>query len=479
MLFHSGSFLLFFVLVTILYYSVPRRYRNFILLLASYVFYCSWEIKYSLLLIFVTVTSYFFALKIEKCTTTKSKKKYLYGYIIIALGLLFFFKYFNFFNDNMRSLSSYFNIRYPISYLVILLPIGISFFTFEAISYILDVYHQKRPPEKSFLSYALFISFFPKLLAGPIERSTTLLPQLEMGKQFEYTNLTAGIKRVIWGLFKKVVIADRISTLIDGPFTDPTGYDAPTLLFVSYLFLFQIYCDFSGYTDIAIGTARILGFRLMENFDIPFISKSILEFWRRWHISLSSWLRDNLYSPLLLAFTRKSFGVFALVLSTFITFILIGLWHGDRWNYVLFGFFQFVAISYEILTVKKKKFLSKKLSPRFYNTICMLIAFHYTVLSFIFIKVETPGNAFSAIKRILNWNLSHTDFNTYTREVGLHPLQFSMALLILFIFIDKPVTRIVKGASVIKLDTVLYAFLAACVLLFGVFHHSKFIYFQF
>jgi alginate O-acetyltransferase complex protein AlgI len=479
MLFNSVAFLSFFILVCFCYYIFPLRFRNFILLLSIYIFYASWEINFTLLLLFVTGISYFTAHKIEQAHKPSLAKIYLCSCFICILGLLFFFKYFNFFNENLRLVFDYYHSSYPIPYASILLPVGISFFTFEAASYLLDVYYGKRTAETSFLNYALFIAFFPKLLAGPIERSTTLLPQIETGKSLQYSNIAWGLKRVLWGLFKKAVIADRIANLVDVVYQQPENYNAPTLLFVSYLFVFQIYCDFSGYSDMAIGTARILGFRLLENFNLPFFSKSILEFWRRWHMTLSSLLRDYLYTPLLLIFARRSMGALALVLATFITFIAIGLWHGARWTFVLFGLSQACVITYEILSSKFRKMLSRKMPMWPYKILSILLTFHIVVLSFVFIKAETTAKAFTVLKRLCSWNLSNINFENYEIAVGFLPFRFSMFLLLLFLLFDKSITLIVKDEISLRFSAALYGALLACILLFGVFHHAEFIYFQF
>ncbi len=477
MLFNSAYFLVFFVFVMGTYFLVPQRYRRIVLLLSSYIFYISWELKYALLLVFVTAISYYSSEQIVRTLNPKKKKYILQGCLLTLFGLLFSFKYFNFFNDNLRALSESLHVSYPVPYIDILLPVGISFFTFEAVSYVFDIYYDIRKPEKSFLSYALFISFFPKLLAGPIERSTTLLPQLNDARAFNYSDFSIGLKRVLWGLFKKVVIADRLSVLVDMVYDNPQSYNGPTLLVISYLFALQMYCDFSGYSDIAIGLSRMLGFRLMENFNLPYLSKNVTDFWRRWHISLSTWLRDYLYTPLV--FARKSLGTGALILATFVTFTLAGLWHGARWTYVFFGVLQFVAISYEILSQKLRQSWSQKIPAGLYKGLSIFLTFHFVVFSFIFFRAETISDGFTVANRILSWNLHHTDFNYFMVEAGIYPFRFSMLLLLVFILSHTFMSRLVKEEIIFRYQRPVYALITAAILLFGVFGHAGFIYFQF
>ena len=320
MSFNSIQFLFFFPVVVGLYFVLPHRLRSVMLLLASYAFYMAWRPKFVLIIIALTFIDYFAGILIGLAKTKRRRLLALLLSLSANLGILFFFKYFNFFNDSLRGVFGYFSAPYPIHPMDIILPLGISFHTFQTMAYTIEVYMGKHKPEKSLLNFALYVAYFPQLVAGPIERPGNLLPQFRQKFSFDYDRVTSGLKLMLWGMFKKVVIADNLSIFVNRVYNHPGDYEGISLVMATIFFAFQIYCDFSGYTDIAIGAAEVMGIRLMKNFDRPYFSKSIAEFWRRWHISLSSWFRDYLYIPLggnRVSTSRRS-------INLFIVFLLSG-----------------------------------------------------------------------------------------------------------------------------------------------------------
>ncbi|MFC1785350.1 MBOAT family O-acyltransferase, partial [Candidatus Neomarinimicrobiota bacterium] len=291
MLFNSTQFIIFFPVVVFFYFLLPHRFRWMLLLVASYYFYMCWKAEYLLLILGSTIVDYIVAIQMSRQSTKAKKKLYLILSLAVNLGLLFGFKYFNFFSDSFRTIFDQFNVLYNVPTFKVLLPVGISFYTFQTLSYTIDVYRGKREPEKHLGIFALYVAFFPQLVAGPIERSTRLLPQLVKKYNFDYNRVTDGLKLMLWGFFKKVVIADRVAVIVNQVYNNPNDAAGLPLLIGTYLFAFQIYCDFSGYSDIAIGAAKVFGIDLMQNFRRPYFAKSIREFWQRWHISLSTWFR--------------------------------------------------------------------------------------------------------------------------------------------------------------------------------------------
>ncbi|HOJ12159.1 MAG TPA: MBOAT family O-acyltransferase, partial [Clostridiales bacterium] len=333
MLFNSLEFLIFYPIITILYFILPYRARWVLLLAGSYYFYMAWRPEYIILIMISTFVSYFTGIKIGQANNKSTKKKYLNLSLLINLGLLIVFKYFNFFNDSLRTLFTQLNLPYNVPGFNLLLPMGISFYTFQTLSYSIDVYRGTMKPETHFGIFALYVSFFPQLVARPIERADRLLPQFYNKNKFDYDRVTSGLKIMAWGFFKKVVVADRLGIAVSAIYNNPVKHNSIQFIIATLFFTFQIFCDFSGYSDIAIGSARIMGFELMENFKRPYFSKSVAEFWRRWHISLSSWFKDYLYIPLGGNRVSKARNYFNL----FITFLASGLWHGANWTFVVWG----------------------------------------------------------------------------------------------------------------------------------------------
>lgn len=326
MVFNSYSFLIFFPIVVLILFLFPRKLQHIWLLVASYYFYMNWDARYVLLLLFSTAVTYLSGIVMDRVRTDGQRKAAVAISFVLNIGVLFFFKYFNFAVDSVNIVLRYIGVAIPKPDFNLLLPIGISFYTFQALSYTMDVYRRDITAEWNFFRYALFVSFFPQLVAGPIERSKNLLGQVNQPHQFDYDKMREGLLIMLWGFFLKLVVADRVAIFVNTVYGDYAQYGGVYIIVASVLFAVQIYCDFAGYSTIAIGAAEIMGFQLMENFDCPYFSLSISEFWRRWHISLSSWFRDYLYIPL--GGNRR--GKFIKYRNLMIVFLVSGLWHGDR-----------------------------------------------------------------------------------------------------------------------------------------------------
>ncbi len=355
MLFNSLEFLIFLPTVFLLYWFVFQknlRVQNLLLLISSYVFYGWWDYRFLSLIFLSTVVDYFVGLKIHDSDDKKKKKSYLWISILFNLGLLGFFKYFNFFIDSWIDLLGAIGYEQKSTWtLNVILPVGISFYTFQTMSYSLDIYHGKLKPTKDFISFASFVSFFPQLVAGPIERASNLLPQILKHRIFKYEQGVQGLRLILWGMFKKVVIADSIAPYVDTIFANYMTLNGGVLFLGLIYFSFQIYCDFSGYSDIAIGTSKLFGFELMSNFKFPIFSRDIREFWQKFHISMSSWFRDYLYMNVLLRL--RDYGIYGLIFATFFTYSIIGLWHGASFTFIFYGLIH--AIYFLPIIIKRKK----------------------------------------------------------------------------------------------------------------------------
>jgi D-alanyl-lipoteichoic acid acyltransferase DltB (MBOAT superfamily) len=339
MIFNSLSFALFLPIVFVLYWYVAKsklRALNMLLLAASYFFYASWDWRFMFILIGSTFLDYFTGIKIHEASKTKNKKFWLWLSISINLGVLGVFKYYDFFVESFAAAVGGLGFNPNISTLNLILPVGISFYTFHGLSYVIDLYRDKIKPERNFINYSLFVSFFPLLVAGPIERATHLLPQIQKPRTFDYARAVDGMRQILWGLFKKIVIADNCAVYVNQFFVTSDDQSGSTLLIAAVFFAFQIYGDFSGYSDIALGTARLFGIELLRNFSFPYFSRDIAEFWRRWHISLSNWFRDYLYIPL----GGSRFGKWKAVRNTLIIFVVSGFWHGANWTFIAWGTFH-------------------------------------------------------------------------------------------------------------------------------------------
>ena len=408
MIFNSWEFALFFPLVTVLYFVLPHKFRWMLLLLASCLFYMTFIPVYILILLFTIVVDYFAGIFIEKSEGHR-RKVFLTASIIVNVGALVFFKYFNFINGNMLELARLVHWNYPIGALNIILPIGLSFHTFQAMSYTIEVYRGKQKAEKHFGLYSLYVMFYPQLVAGPIERPQNLIHQFKEKHEFDYTNVTEGLKLMAWGLFKKVVIADRLAVVVNRVYRNPEIYPGLPTLIATIFFAFQIYCDFSGYSDIAIGAARVMGFKLMLNFKRPYFSKSISEFWKRWHISLSSWFRDYLYIPLGGSRVSKWRWQYNLL----IVFLLSGLWHGANWTFVIWGALNGIYLIASVWTENARAKLVELSGlskyPETHKLIKMLITFCLVCFAWIFFRANSlkdalfiSGHLFNGFTNIFN-----------------------------------------------------------------------------
>ncbi len=358
-----------------------------------------WKPEYVILIIISTIIDYYSGIMMEQEEKVENRKKFLYLSLFSNLGLLFTFKYFNFFSNSVLTVLNSFNLFYDSPTFKLLLPVGISFYTFQTLSYSIDVYKGKQKAEHHLGYFALYVSFFPQLVAGPIERSTRLLPQFYKKHEFNSKRVSDGIKLILWGFFKKVVIADRLAILVNHIYNDVQSYHGVTLLLATYFFAFQIYCDFSGYSDIAIGSAQILGYDLMKNFDRPYYAKSISEFWKRWHISLSTWFRDYLYIPLGGNRVNKARWYFNL----FVTFLVSGLWHGANWTFVIWGAIHGIYLIIAIWTksIVDRFYLFIKLSNNWIRKIIdIFVTFHLVLFAWIFFRANSFSDAIYVIKNI-------------------------------------------------------------------------------
>ncbi len=408
MLFNSLDFAVFLPIVFFLYwfvFQIKIKAQNFLIVVASYFFYGWWDWRFLSLILFSTFVDYSIGVALSKEDRPSIRKALLWVSISVNLGFLAFFKYYNFFLDNFISAFSFFGSELSVSSLKIVLPVGISFYTFQTLSYTIDVYRQKLKPTKDFIAFSAFVSFFPQLVAGPIERATNLLPQFYKTRKFNYALAVDGMRQILWGLFKKVVIADNCAEYANQIFNNSGDYSGSTLLLGALFFTFQIYGDFSGYSDIAIGTSRLFGFDLMKNFAFPYFSRDIAEFWRRWHISLSTWFRDYLYIPL----GGSRGGIWMKLRNTFIIFLVSGFWHGANWTFIVWGALNAVYFLPLLLAGKNRQNLGSvaegKLIPNLKEVWQMSVTFFITVLAWIFFRAKSVNHAIDYIIGIFNKTL--------------------------------------------------------------------------
>ena len=408
MLFNSIHFAIFLPIVFFLYWFVTKgnlRAQNILLLVASYFFYACWDWRFLFILIFSTFLDYFTGIKIHEASTRKNKLFWLWLSISINLGFLAVFKYYNFFAASFAEGLSHFGLNANPGSLEIILPVGISFYTFHGLSYVIDLYKDRIKPERDFIDYSLFVSFFPLLVAGPIERATHLLPQIGKKRTFDYAKAVDGLRQILWGLFKKVVIADNCAEFANAIFNDSANNSGSTHVLGALFFTFQIYCDFSGYSDIALGTARLFGMDLLRNFAFPYFSRDIAEFWRRWHISLSSWFKDYLYIPL----GGSKGGTWMRVRNTFIIFLVSGFWHGANWTFIVWGFLNALFIMPSIIFHTNRTNIDivakGKLFPTLKEFLSICLTFSLTVLAWIFFRANNVTHAFTYIAEIFSSSL--------------------------------------------------------------------------
>lgn len=408
MLFNSLDFAIFLPIFFFLYWYVTNKnlqLQNFLIVVASYIFYGWWDWRFLFLIFFSSITDYIIGKGLQITEKEKYRKTLLWISIITNIGFLGFFKYYNFFVDSFVTAFSFFGKSISINSLNIILPVGISFYTFQTLSYTIDVYKRKLEPAKDIISFLAFVSFFPQLVAGPIERATNLLPQFYKKRVFEYDKAVDGMRQMLWGLFKKVVVADNCAEYANAIFNNYTDFSGSTLVLGAIFFTFQIYCDFSGYSDMAIGMSRLFGFNLMKNFAFPYFSRDIAEFWRRWHISLSTWFRDYLYIPL----GGSKGSLLKIVRNTFIIFLVSGFWHGANWTFIIWGFLNALYFLPLLLVKRNRRNLDivaeNRVLPTIKELLSMLTTFFLTVFAWIFFRAESVSQAFSYIGRIFTKDL--------------------------------------------------------------------------
>jgi len=433
-LFNSLNFAIFFPIVFIIYWGFLKnslKYQNLLLLVSSCFFYACWDWRFLFLLFASIVLVYFSGRFMGSAKSQKIRKVWLLVSVIFSLGLLGVFKYYHFFTSSFTDLLSTFGIQINTWSLKVVLPVGISFYTFHGLSYIIDLYNRKIEEEKDFVNYAVFVSFFPLLIAGPIERATHLLPQIKKPRIFEYTKAVDGVRQILWGLFKKIVIADNCAEFANLIFNNSANYSGSTLFLGAIFFTFQIYCDFSGYSDIALGTARLLGIELLRNFAFPYFARDIAEFWRRWHISLTTWFRDYVYIPLGGSRCSKAM----VVRNTLIIFLVSGFWHGANWTFIIWGTYHALLFLPLILMNKNRKHINSvsegRRIPQLKEIIQMSTTFFLVVIGWIFFRADSIGHAFNYISEIISPSLF-----TIPKFAGMGKALTTSILVCIFMIIE-------------------------------------------
>ena len=473
MFFNSLDFAIFLPIVFIVYWFITNRnlkLQNFIIVLASYVFYGWWDWRFLSLIIFSTIIDYSVGLRFSNTTKPSERKFLLMISLAINLGLLGFFKYFNFFIESFNAAFASAGIHTNMSSLNIILPVGISFYTFQTMSYTIDIYRNKIEPTKNILAFMAFVSFFPQLVAGPIERASHLLPQFLKNRKFDYKKASSGIKLIAWGFFKKVVIADNAAQLVNEIFENYPNESYISLIIGTILFAFQIYCDFSGYSDIAIGLGRILGFDLMYNFKFPYFSSNIREFWNRWHISLSSWFRDYIYIPL----GGNKVSQYRVLFNTFCVFVLSGFWHGANWTFVFWGFLH--ALFFMPIILLRDRFPKENFSMNIKRLSFIFANFGLVCLAWVFFRAENIQDAFLYLRQIFTLTGGQNTFmktNTYL----LMTIITGVGILVLLALELRTLRR---RKDEIQFSSIGLITIVLLILFFGAFkNQADFIYFQF
>ncbi|HEX3028452.1 MAG TPA: MBOAT family O-acyltransferase [Clostridia bacterium] len=486
MLFNSIQFLIFFPTVAALYFLIPHKFRWFLLLVSSCIFYMAFMPVYILILAVTILIDYFAGILIER-TEGGKKRTFLIISILSTCIVLLVFKYFNFFNSNLANVAHFFHWNYPIGSLNIILPIGLSFHTFQSLSYVIEVYRGNQKAERNFGIYALYVMFFPQLVAGPIERPQNLLHQFYEKHYFDYKRVTDGLKLMAWGMFKKIVIADNVAVIVNTVYNNVHSYYGFSLILATVLFAFQIYCDFSGYSDIAIGSAQVMGFKLMTNFKRPYFSKSVPEFWRRWHISLSTWFKDYVYISMggnRVSFLRKNFNLF-------FVFLVSGLWHGANWTYILWGAIHGTLLVISNITSNVRKRLTKSIGldklPALHKIIKVTITFSLVCFAWIFFRANSINDAFYIVKNIFSSGhpFSFSQIQAYFTAMKLDI--YNTTVIAASIAILETVHLIQRKHSIRELISNrpgwirwgLYFGVILSILMFGYFYNQQFIYFQF
>ena len=483
MLFNSVNFALFLPAVFLLYWFAAQgnvKRQNVLLLVSSYFFYASWDYRFLFLLIFSTVLDYSTGIKMHEAKTLAVKRFWFWLSVCVNVGFLGVFKYYNFFAASFADALSLVGVHVNFGTLQVILPVGISFYTFHGLSYVMDIYNGRIAPEKNFIDYSVFVSFFPLLVAGPIERATHLLPQIVNERRFDYARAVDGLRQILWGLFKKIVIADNCAEYANMVFGNSAGASGSTLVAGALFFTFQIYCDFSGYSDIALGTARLFGIDLLRNFAYPYFSRDIAEFWRRWHISLSSWFRDYLYIPL----GGSRGGTWFKVRNTFIIFLVSGFWHGANWTFIVWGLLNALYIMPSILLNTNRVNLEIAAKGRMLPTLrelgAILTTFSLTVLAWIIFRAESLGHASKYVAGIFTRSLFTVPGFQRMDEVAVLTVIVLVFLVIEWTGREQPFAIARLGAAWPR--PARWAFYSFLIFILGMFMQTTetpFIYFQF
>ncbi len=472
MIFNSIDFVIFFPTVCLVYFLLKNnKLRNIFMLIASYYFYMNWQPIYALLLFSSTLFTYFSGILTDKYFSNRSKKKIIVSVnIILNLSILLVFKYFNLINESVFSLLDLCGLHWNVPNLDVLLPIGISFYTFQVIGYSIDVYRGNIKAERDFFTYALFVAFFPQLVAGPIERAKNMLPQFHERHTFKYDDVAEGFKLMIWGFFMKLCVADRLGEYVDAVYNNVAQHNGTSMAIATIFFAFQIYCDFGGYSCIAIGAARVMGFRLMDNFNRPYFSLSVKEFWYRWHISLSSWFKDYVYIPLggnRVKYCRH-------LLNLLITFVISGLWHGANWTFLVWGTLHGAYMIFGSLF--RRYVRTPEYGTTFSKIMHTALCFALVTFAWIFFRANNITDAFTIISKIV------TDIGK-PFDAGYSFLAYSTMSLLLLIFkdmkdhFDLNINFMHSNNQVVRYAAILM--LVSYILLFGALDGGQFIYFQF
>ncbi|MBN1559561.1 MBOAT family protein [candidate division KSB1 bacterium] len=474
MIFHSLQFAFFFISVVTLYFAIPHRYRWVLLLIASYFFYMCWNWKYIILIIFSTVVHYIAGSQMSRLTDKRKRLKYLILCLCTTVGILFIFKYYNFFSNSLNGTFRALELPWSLASLNVLLPVGISFYSFQTLSYAFDVYRGDIRHEKHPGLFALYVSFFPQLVAGPIERATTLLPQFYRENEFNETRIVSGLRLMLWGLFKKIVVANRLAVYVDAVYGNFALHSGTTLMMATYMYAFQIYCDFSGYSDIAIGAARVLGYNLSQNFSRPYFSKNVTEFWRRWHISLSTWFRDYLYIPL----GGNHLGYARMLFNLMVVFVVSGLWHGANWTFLVWGAIHGVyAIAAKLKVPWRDRLVERfRLAPPLLSALRMIITFHLVCLAWIYFRATSIVDA-----NLILWRIFTLPGQLFVP--ALDQFVYGLFAILVVIAVDAAIeSKQFVHRYLLQRRTRrwgVYIIVIIIIVLIGVFDESQFIYFQF
>ncbi len=483
MIFNSIEFAVFFPIVFIVYWFVLNRnlkFQNIFLVAASYFFYGWWDWRFLSLIIFSSLVDFFIGIKLGETTDQKKRKILMLVSVFTNLGFLGVFKYYNFFIENFTQAFSFLGTSFEAARLDIILPVGISFYTFQTLSYSLDIYKKKFEPTKDIVAFFAYVSFFPQLVAGPIERASHLLPQFFKQRQFVFKDANEGVRQILLGFFKKVAIADNFAVYVDQIFSNPEAYSADTLILGAVLFAIQLYGDFSGYSDIAIGTARLLGFDLMQNFATPHFSLNITEFWRRWHISLSTWFRDYMFQPLMIRY--RNLGASSTYYVTLFSFTLIGIWHGANWTFIIFGFLQGFVMCIEFATRKRRKKIRKSGKGLWlYNGLSWFGTMAFWVFSLMIFRSPSIQFVGEYLKHIIvptgEYSLIYQSFNL--RSLPFYLLFVNFFLLTFLEWLNRKESYGLKQISKFRLVNILLYLYFFDRIINNITSEQPFVYFQF